>query len=569
MLYVTGFPPGTCMMLRHAPVICFVALCMAASAAQLLRGLPLAGLNSAHDAGFHLIMLKALAEEAWRGLLPPLWFFAPAAGLGSPAPVFYGFGSYLPALALLRLGVEPDMALSAVVALARVAGALGVLLWAGRHGAGAAAAVVAAGVWLLFPFSLLHGPLIGFRYADTLALSILPWLLLAADRPMPPGRRLAAVPLMALGYAALAVTHLPQTILAALILPAWVGLTRGWRCGLVVVLGGLLGAALASWFLLPAALLRPLINEAGWMAPALMARTSLFGPALFGEALRSPFSPFWAILYISWALGLGMALLGMARPGAMPPTPRAAARAAALLCLTMVPPLTWLWPHLPIIVYVQLPWRQMGWLALMAGMVAAGLWMAGARRLVVLMLAGMALFLLYPWADRLLPSRLAAAHQDSLVRYPASYDPALFRTAFYTDFMVREYIPSAALRSGLDWTGHTERRAILARICAAEPCAELDRSMPGQPRAVLRPGASAGELLPIFHWPGQRCEGCRLELDPATGLARAWLLPGAGPEVAISVVALPAQRLGLAISAAALGVLLLVSVVALRRTGRA
>ncbi|MCX7373321.1 MAG: hypothetical protein NTW56_12960 [Alphaproteobacteria bacterium] len=556
-------------MLRHAPVICFVALCMAAIAAQLLRGLPLAGAGSAHDAGFHLIMLNALAEEAWRGALPPLWFFAPTAGLGSPAPVFYGVGSYLPALALLGLGGEPEMALSAVIALARAVGALGVLLWARRHVAGDGAAVVAAGVWLLFPFSLLHGPLIGFRYADTLALSILPWLLLAADRPMPPGRRLSAVPLIALGYAALAVTHLPQTILAALILPAWVGLTRGWRCGLVVVLGGLLGAALASWFLLPAAMLRPLINEAGWNAAALMAARSLFGPALWAEQQDQLVGPFWAILYLSWALGLGLALLGMARAGATPSTLRAAARAAALLCLTMVPPLTWLWPHLPIIIYVQLPWRQMGWLALMAGLVAAGLWMAGSRRRVLLLLAGMALFLAYPWADRLLPAHLLAAHRESLVLYPPSGDPAIFRTPFYTDFMVAEYIPSAALRSGLDWTGHTQRRAILARICAAEPCAELDRSMPGHPRAVLRPGASAGELLPIFHWPGQRCEGCRLELDPATGLARAWLLPGAGPEVAIRVVALPAQRLGLAISAAALGVLLLVSVVALRRAGRA
>jgi hypothetical protein len=38
----------------------------------------------------------------------------------------------------------------------------------------------------------------------------------------------------------------------------------------MVMLGGMLGAALAGWFLLPAALLRPLINEGGWNAAARM-----------------------------------------------------------------------------------------------------------------------------------------------------------------------------------------------------------------------------------------------------------------------------------------------------------
>jgi hypothetical protein len=78
----------------------------------------------------------------------------------------------------------------------------------------------------------------------------------------------------------------------------------------MVMLGGVAGAALAGWFLLPAALLRPLINEEGWNAAARMAQMALFSGAEAGPVAAS-----WAMLYLSWALGLGLALAGMARPG--------------------------------------------------------------------------------------------------------------------------------------------------------------------------------------------------------------------------------------------------------------
>jgi hypothetical protein len=537
-------------------------LCLAVAAMHMLRGVPLPGWNSGYDAGFHVVMLTSLAEEAWRGPLPPLWFFGATAGLGSPAPVFYGPGAYLPALAMLGLGMTPDAALSATLALARVVGTLGVAVWAARRGASPGGAAVAGAVWLLFPASLLHGPLMGFRYAETVAVGLLPWLLLSADRDMPPGRAVAPVLLIALGYGLLAVTHLQQTLLAALIIPAWVALTRGFRVGFMVVLGGMLGAALAAWFLLPAALLRPLINEGGWNAATRMAEMALFGPGTGGAAAIS-----WAMLYLSWAVGAAFAVAGLRRRPALHGA-GSAARFALVVCLTMAPPLTWLWPQLPIIVFVQFPWRHMPWLAAMAGLVAAGLWMAGGRGrpAVMLVLAGLALLLLYPWADRLLPPGLAAAHRDALLQYPATSDAGRFRQPFYAEFMPPEYLTAAAIRSGLDWQDQDRRRAILAEICAARPCATLERETPGQPRTWLRPGEVA--LLAILYWPGLRCAGCELELDPATGLARARLLPGAEALVTISVAALPVQCLGLAISAAALLAALALAGSGLRRAYR-
>jgi hypothetical protein len=142
------------------------------------------------------------------------------------------------------------------------------------------------------------------------------------------------------------------------------------------------------------------------------------------------------------------------------------------------------------------------------------------------------------------------AYRDALLQYPAERDPARFRQPFYTEFMPPEYLPAAAVQTGLDWQDQDARRAILARICAARPCASLDRSGAGPPRAVLQQGEAV--LLPLFHWPGLRCAGCELSPDSATGLTRARLLPGTAPLVVISAAPLPVQHLGLVISAAAL-----------------
>lgn len=435
--------------MRALPAASLALLCMAVAAMHLLRGMPLPGWNSGYDGGLHIVMLTNLAQQPWRGLAAAVVLRGHRRA-GQPCAHLYGPGAYLPALALLWLGMAPDTALSAVLALARVLGGVGVTLWVARRGASASGAAVAGAIWLLFPASLLHGPLMGFRYAETVAVGLLPWLLLAADRAMLPGQRRIPLLLIALGYGLLAITHLQQTLLAALIIPAWVAATRGIRAGFMVMLGGVAGAALAGWFLLPAALLRPLINEEGWNAAARMAQMALFSGAEAGPVAAS-----WAMLYLSWALGLGLALAGMARPGGG----AACARCAALLCLSMVPPLTWLWPHLPIIVYVQFPWRHMPWLSLMAGGVAAGLWMAGgrARRVVMLMLACMALLPLYPWADRLLPPWAATAYRDALLQYPVERDPARFHQPFYAEFMPPEYLPAAAINPG--WAGRRRMRA--------------------------------------------------------------------------------------------------------------
>ncbi len=544
-------------MTRLFAIIALLGLSFATMAPHLLLGVPLFALNSGHDAMFHFEILAWLGEEPWRGPLPPIWFFNASTGLGAPPAVFYGVGAYLPALLFQALGLDADRALSLTLALARAAGVLGVAVWARRRGAGWDGAVVAAAIYTLLPSTLLNSAFIGVRYPETVAIGLLPWVLLLADRA---GRGVAYLLPVALGFGLLAITHLQTTLLAALVLPAWVLATRGRAASGWLMLGGAFGACLAAWLLLPALTLRGLINEGGWNAATRMAELVLFGPWLFEGWAEQPQSwPFWATLYAAWAIGtgLGLAGLGLAGMGAAGPAvpPPAGARMAAafalMLGLSMVPPLAWAWPHVPLLVNVQFPWRHLPLLGLFAGLSAAGLCAAGAwpRRgiaaLVLVMAAGLAL----PWAERLLPPPVFAAHQALLLHFPADRAAAAAERAA-ADYTPPEYLPAGAMASGFDWDGQDARRAALATICAEQPCAVLDRSRPGQLRLALPP--AGGILLPHFFWPGLVCTGCDLALDARTGLIRATPRPGAAAEAVVRVAALPAQWAGIALSAAAL-----------------
>lgn len=537
-------------------MLAIIAMSMAIVAPFIIRGVPFPSVNSGHDLAFQRLILEGLASNAWRGILPPIWFFDGYAGLGSPAPIFYGPGAFVPALALHRLGIEADPALALSMAAARVVGAIGMFAWLARSGASPAAAVVAAAIMALFPYNALNSPLIAFRYAETMAIGLLPWLFVAADRAMAAtgGARAPYVLPIAVLFGAMAMTHLQQTLIAALVLPAWVLLRRGAAPAVLTCLGGVIGAGLAAWLLLPAISMRGLIHEAAWGFSGLMRAMSLFGPWLTGlifEAEPSRWNtwPFWATLYLGWllAMGLGMGAL-------LSRVPDAAGRLAAwftlLLALTMVPPLVWLFPHLPVLVNLQFPWRHMSILGVFAGLTGASLWASGRRprwfiRCILVVLAGQ---LAWPWASLAFPPSVVAAHPHLFLQFRED-DPAPTIQRPYLG--AYEYLPATAIRSRFDWINVMAPPEPLAAICAREPCAELDRSIPGRLRVRLD-GNPDGQLLPHFHWPGMTCTGCRLALDERTGLIRAWTSEGGSGTAVIQVAPLRPQLIGMAISGASL-----------------
>lgn len=549
------------------PQFALAALLGGVMAPYVLLGVPLFDRNSGHDAMFHLEILAWLTEEPWRGVLPAIWFFNASSGLGSPPAVFYGVGAYLPALLFQWLGAGPDMALSLAMAGARAAGGIGVAAWAMRRGAAWPAASVAAAVFLLSPFTMLNSPLMSFRFAEAAATGLLPWLLLVSDRPLRPGRALAFVVPVGVGFGLLAITHLQSTVFAAIVVPAWSLAVHGRAAAVHVALGGVLGAGLAAWLLVPALTMRGLINEAGWDAATRMAEAALFGPWLFGDWAVQPDSwPFWATLYGAWAIGTGLGLAGLLRrPSCAPPwASRHAAAFALALGLTMVPPIVWLLPHLPIIVHVQFPWRHLHLLGLFAGLVAAGFWGSGGapRRWVGAWLLILSLQLPLPWAASLLPERFAAVDPALLLHFPPDRAASASARA-RADYTPLEYLPAAAMRTSFDWSEQATRQQALASICAEEACAIVDRSIPGRLGARLAPGG-AGLLVPHFFWPGLVCDTCDLSLDARTGLVRAVPRPGQPVEVVLRVEALAPQRIGTAISAAAALCLLLLAGLALR-----
>ena len=509
--------------MQSISLISLVSIVSAVALTHLLLGVP----HNGHDTTFHLGTLAWLEAEPWRGVLPPLWLHQPFGDLGGPVPAFYGTAGYLPALALLALGTDLDMALSFGLALSRVAAGLGVALWLRDQGYWPAAA--GATFFVMFPFNFSVGPFIAFRYAEAMAFGLLPWLLLAADRPI--GRAAPRILMIGLCFAWLAMTHLISTILMAMILPAWVFLRRGRHSALVVVAGGALGAMLAAWLLLPALTLRGLIHEGGWTVAQRMADTALFQSWPVQEA-GGDWS-MYALLHLSWLICVVLAIVALT-------SAPLAARFSVGLCLAMAPPLVWAWPLLPILVNVQFSWRLLGPLSLFASALTAALWLRKPRSRLALgtMLLVLLGQLAIPWADLLgLPSYMAP-------RFAAD------RAATALQVVARErgaaeYLPASAIASAIDWEDIVVAREELFTVCAVRACAP-SRVERGSLHIMLD-GRPEGELVRHFFWPGMVCDGCEISAEPTTGLI---LARAAHPvEAIVRVVPLGPQRMGLLISA--------------------
>lgn len=534
-----------------ATIVACCALILAAALTHLLAVLP-----HGHDFGFHAAMVESLRTEPWDLPFPPRRLFAHNSGLGSPAAIFYATSPYLPIVGLRILGFGLDQAIAIDLAMIRLAGALGTYLWL-RRGCELRpdAAAIGAALFALHPFLLLNSPLLAFRIAETTGATLLPWILLAIDRAGGTPRRqvLAA----ALGFGALAMTHMISTMCAAVALPAWIWLRRGNMAAVYCMAGGLLGAGLAGWIMLPALTLRGDIDQAAWHASGLFRRHMLLRSWQWSELLRPGQGEepgngsrlFWVTLYSAWLMALGLGLAGVLRRSG--PVRRAGLLLLALAAC-LAPPVARLLAHLPQVVVVQFPWRLMPELALFGAAVAAWLWQASprARRILLPLVLVLGAQIALPWADQLFP-RL----EPRILFHPGP--PAGWHLEAYAP----EYRPPVV--HGIPQERFRDQAA---RICAERGCAPLRPGRPGTLVATLD-GSDRWQLLPQFWWRGLACEGCTLAPDPETGLT---LARGGAGTVTLSVALLPPQVIGRVISAVSLVVLLVLLLApALRRVGPA
>jgi hypothetical protein len=368
------------------------ALLLALIAAAPLWSQPgLLNTRGGGDSPFLLFRLYELSESLRVGVFPVRWMPDAAYGYGFP---FFNYYAALPYYfaALLRLaGFSLVAALKAVQAAGFVLAAAGMYAWARRALGSAPAAWAASAAYTFAPFHLVNVYVRGDSLSEFYAFAWYPLILLALDRVIErpaPGR--AALPAagsataLALAYGALLMTH----NVSALIFTPFVALyavvlllraRASWRAWAVAAGAGLLGAALAAWVWAPAlgegAFVQLEVQTTGYFNYAQHFRAlDLVQPGpVFQYGTGSRPTPF--------AMGLVQALL--ASVGALALAWRAwrardahaaLALAGLLLATLMITPLARpLYERVPLLAFVQFPWRFLSVQALFASLAVGGL----------------------------------------------------------------------------------------------------------------------------------------------------------------------------------------------------
>jgi hypothetical protein len=339
------------------------------------------------DGLLHFHRLAQLHRSLNHGILFPRW--APDMGLGYGFPLFnyYAPLSYYLAEPLRLIGLSTQNALLAGFVLAVFAGCIGTYLCA-HDLFGAPAGFVAAAAFTYAPYHLYNAVHRG-ALAELWGLAWLPFVFWAL-------RRLALrscrtdLALSSLFYAALLLTH---NVLALISTPLfalyatflWALHGRGYRRALL--LGGALalGLGLSAFFWAPAFLEREYVQIHQLYAPADLDYHNNFTD--WGRLLAAPqpvdpklINP-WIPLSFGWpqlALAL-VALLGLRRFAGQETRLHLVLLLLGLLALTvmMLPCSVAVWDSIPVLRFVQFPWRFLGpaslFLAILAGAGAARL----------------------------------------------------------------------------------------------------------------------------------------------------------------------------------------------------
>ena len=367
-------------------LLCLVALL------PLLRGAS----PCSHDGALHYFRVVATHHALEQGLLFSRWLPDLAFGYGSPFFNYRAPLSYYLALGLHLAGLPLPLALNLLYVLSILGCAMGAYLLA-RDLFGPEAGVIAAVAYAYAPYQFLDA-LLRANGPESVALALLPFVLWAFRRlALEGGRRwfLAAAGLLAMLY----LTHNISSLLFTPFLMAYLGLL-GWvhrrrgRWGWVTLALGL-ALGLSAFFWLPA------LAEKGYVQLYLTRATrnndfhfnflklaEIFAPpAPVDTSLMNPPMEIHLGLMQAVLAGLGLVMgLIRRRPSLQGEGPQAAkcsqerravllflAASAALFIFLSTRSSLWLWEHLPLLPFVQFPWRFVGRAALPVALLAAGL----------------------------------------------------------------------------------------------------------------------------------------------------------------------------------------------------
>ncbi|HEX8423965.1 MAG TPA: 6-pyruvoyl-tetrahydropterin synthase-related protein [Pyrinomonadaceae bacterium] len=236
---------------RNSLFVCAAGLLF--GALPLWRGVPVRG-----DTVFHAMWYTNFSAQLLAGDLYPRWLINLNGGLGSPVFFYYAPLPYYittPFTFLMHGGIYGTLHLGASAALAIMASGLTAYLWL-KESAGAKAASIAAVLYMLMPYHLAVDLYTRDAFGEVWAFVWMPLMLYFVRRTG--GGSKFALPGLALAYAALITTHLPSTLIFSPVPLCYAFFAcdagRRRRAALYTVGGMLLGAGLASIYLLPAML---------------------------------------------------------------------------------------------------------------------------------------------------------------------------------------------------------------------------------------------------------------------------------------------------------------------------
>jgi hypothetical protein len=335
-------------------------------------------LTCGYDNGFHLWRAVQVASCLRQGYLYPRWAPDMAHGYGFPLFIFHPPLTAYVAASLNLLGVSWPLAINATFVLGMLLAGAFAFIFA-RELFGPAAGLVAAVAYVFSPFQA-YDVFNRGSLSESFAWVFPPLILWAVHRWSVRGER-RFLPLAALSLAGFILTHNLFAFLFAPLLVVWVladgYLARDWRVIGRGALAGLLGLGLCTFFWLPG------LAERGWVQTDRLLGTWVFD-------YRNNFLDLRQLLALpratdprlvnDWppkALGLLpalIALLPLARWSQLNRQTRW--RVALLLASTAgfafltLPASRPLWDRLPLLPYIQFPWRFLGPAAFSAAVLA-------------------------------------------------------------------------------------------------------------------------------------------------------------------------------------------------------
>lgn len=354
--------------------------------APLLQASPLC----TDDGALHIFRTVALDRALGDGVLYPRWFPDLAFGYGFP---FFNYREplgYYAIEAIHKLGADFPLALNLVLALGVVAAGQTMSLWVGSL-FNRSAGLVAGLVYMAAPYTLI-GAITRANQPEVLALALLPLILWAFRRLALHGRRRDFV-LAVMTYAALLLTHNISSLIFTPLLLAYCVLLTAYSSRTTphalrtTLIAALISLALTAFFWLPALAEGQAVqlylthsargNDFHFNFVAL--REVLSGPGTADPLLLNPpllISLGWPQLALA---GLGLVFIRKADSREQRAHIVAAVMLMGGLLFMALPDSVGLWENLPLIRFVQFPWRFVGRALLPAALLAGAAAYAVAR----------------------------------------------------------------------------------------------------------------------------------------------------------------------------------------------